>query len=127
MIESYVDSLFEFASVHVETAEAIERLRRPGGGYNTTESEVLQSFSPLATSVTHDQGLGLAQESSRRLREQVSFLRQRQPGSSYAGATEVPQAQQWEPVSWLPTKRCAGEGRARGLRAAETRTLADEP
>lgn len=79
VIEAYLDSLFAFASVHPKTVEAIELLKRLGGGYKTTESEIRRSFSPLATSVGRDEGLRLARESSRRLRKEVSHLSRGQP------------------------------------------------
>jgi carboxylate-amine ligase len=80
VVEAYLDSLFAFASVHPKTVEAIEPLKRRGGGYKTTESEIRQALSPLATSIGRDKGLRLARESSRRLREEVSLLSRGQPG-----------------------------------------------
>ena len=79
-VEAYLDSIFAFASVHAGTVEAIEPLRCPGGGYKTTESEIRQTLSPLATSIGRDKGLRLARESSRGLREEVSLLSRGQPG-----------------------------------------------
>jgi carboxylate-amine ligase len=79
VVEAYLDSLFTFASVHAGTVGAIEPLKRRGGGYKTTESEIRRSFSPLATLVGRDEGLRLARESSRRLREEVSLLSRGQP------------------------------------------------
>ena len=80
VVEAYLDSIFAFASVHAATVEAIEPLKRRGGGYKTSESEIRKSLSPLATLVGRDEGLRLARESSRRLREEVSLLSRGQPG-----------------------------------------------
>jgi carboxylate-amine ligase len=76
-IEAYLDSFFEFAREYVEEPELVEVLGCSGGGYNTTEADVMRSFSPSATPLSREQGLWLVQRSCRQLTEQVLSLRQR--------------------------------------------------
>lgn len=75
-IKSYLDSVIGFASAFVEEPEAIGLLDGTGI-YETTESEILKTFSPLRVSVTRYEGLLLVREACRRLKEQVSSLHHR--------------------------------------------------
>jgi carboxylate-amine ligase len=90
-IEAYLDSLVRFACAYVEEPELVESLRCSGGGYNTTEAEVLRSFSPLEATLSRDQGLQLVRRSCRRLREQVFSLRQRHHGARQDGGDDSAQ------------------------------------
>jgi gamma-glutamyl:cysteine ligase YbdK (ATP-grasp superfamily) len=74
-IEAYIDSFFGFACAYVEEPDLVAALGYSGGGYTTTETEVLRSLPPLEATVSREQGLWLVQRSCRRLREQVSSLR----------------------------------------------------
>ena len=73
-IEAYLDSFLRFARPYVEEPDLVESLGCSGRGYNTTEAEVLGSFSPFEATVSREQGLRLVQSSCLRLREQVLFL-----------------------------------------------------
>jgi hypothetical protein len=73
-VEAYLDSFVGFAFPYLEEPELVEPLIS-SGSYETTESEVLASFSSMGASVTRGQGLSLVQEACRRLSEQVSSLR----------------------------------------------------
>ena len=79
-IEAYLDSLVRFARAYVEEPALVESLGSSGSGYRTTEAEVLRCFPTLEDTVSREQGLLLVQRSCRRLREQVSSLRQRNYG-----------------------------------------------
>ena len=74
-IEAYIDSFFGFGCAYVEEPDLVAALGYSGGGYKTTETEVLRSLPPLEATVSREQGLWLVQRSCRRLREQVSSLR----------------------------------------------------
>ena len=74
-IEAYIDSFFGFGCAYVEEPDLVAALGYSGGGYKTTETEVLRSLPPLETIVSREQGLWLVQRSCRQLREQVSYLR----------------------------------------------------
>ena len=74
-IATYLDALVEFAGAYIEQPELVEALGYSGGGYKTTEMDVLRSMSPVEDVVSRGQALRLVRRSCRRLREQVSYLR----------------------------------------------------
>ena len=74
-IEAFIDSFFGFGYAYIEEPDLVAALGYPGGGYKTTETEVLRSLPPLEATVSREQGLWLVQQSCRRLREQASSLR----------------------------------------------------
>ena len=76
-IEAYLDSFVGFASSYVEELEFVEAFRCSGGGYKTTEDEVLRTFPKLEATLSREQGLRLVRRSCQRLREQVLCLSQR--------------------------------------------------
>jgi hypothetical protein len=75
-IKSYLDSFIGFASAFAHTPEPIGPLDS-SGTYETTESEILKTFSPVGVSVTRYQGLSLVRESCRQLKERISSLNRR--------------------------------------------------
>ena len=83
-IKSYLDSFVGFA----ERPSLIGLLER-SGNYETTESEILNSFPPLEVSITRHQGLSLVREACRRLEEQVASLRRAYDDPSPGGTPEV--------------------------------------
>jgi gamma-glutamyl:cysteine ligase YbdK (ATP-grasp superfamily) len=94
-IEAYIDSFFGFGCAYVEGPDLVAALGYSGGGYKTTETEVLRSLPPLEATVSREQGLWLVQRSCRRLREQVSSLRRghhraRQDGGQGKSTSALP-------------------------------------
>jgi gamma-glutamyl:cysteine ligase YbdK (ATP-grasp superfamily) len=73
-IATYLDALVEFAGAYIEQPELVEALGYSGGGYKTTELDVLRSLPPVEDVVSRGQALRLVRRSCRRLREQVSSL-----------------------------------------------------
>lgn len=72
-IATYLDSIMEFISPDVQGrgSEHLERLKPPGGPYQTTEARILQSRPSSGAALTRDEGLRLVREACDRLEEQV--------------------------------------------------------
>jgi gamma-glutamyl:cysteine ligase YbdK (ATP-grasp superfamily) len=72
-IATYLDSIMEFIGPDVQGqgSEHLERLKPPGGPYQTTEAGILESRSSSDAALTRDEGLRLVREACDRLEEQV--------------------------------------------------------
>ena len=70
-IATYLDSVMEFIGPDVQESEHLERLKPPGGPYQTTEAGILQSRPSSDAALTRDEGLRLVREACDRLEEQV--------------------------------------------------------
>src|SRR5918998_6845359 len=104
--ETYLDSFVRFARAHVAAPDPFQALECAGGGYKTTEGEVLRSLPSFEAPISREQGLGLVQRSCRQLREQVLSLRRRHHGARHDGGYErrVPEVRE-RPVLVLEKPR----------------------
>jgi hypothetical protein len=104
-IKSYLDSFVGFASAFAEGPRLFGLLGR-SGIYETTESEILGTLSPLGASVTRYQGLSLVRDACRRLDEQVASLRHAYDDPSLGGTPDVANV---IPIRDWPTGVAGGE------------------
>jgi carboxylate-amine ligase len=70
-VVTYLDSVMEFIGPDIQGSEHLERLKPPGGPYQTTEAGILQSRLSSDVALSRDEGLRLVREACDRLEEQV--------------------------------------------------------
>ena len=80
-IKSYLDSFIGFVSAFTERSDLIGLLG-DSGRYETTEPDILGTYSPQGVPVSRYQGLSLVREACHRLDEQVSVYHSRLEGLS---------------------------------------------
>jgi gamma-glutamyl:cysteine ligase YbdK (ATP-grasp superfamily) len=70
-VVAYLDSVMEFIGPDLQGSEHLEKLKLPGGPYQTTEAGILQSRPSSGAGLSRDEGLRLVREACDRLEEQV--------------------------------------------------------